>query len=58
MTKKLREEIKRLKYVLSTSPMSEEMEKKMKEKFDRLKKELREIESGNKELDLKEESHV
>lgn len=41
-----------MKYVLSTSPMSEEMEKKMKEKFDRLKKELREIESGNKELNL------
>ena len=51
----LREEIKRIKYVISSSPMSEGMEKKMKEKLNNLEKELRELKSGNKELDLGKE---
>ena len=46
----LREEIKRIKYVISSSPMSEGMEKKMKEKLNNLEKELRELKSGNREL--------
>ena len=51
----MREEIKRIKYVISSSPMSEGMEKKMKEKLNNLEKELRELKSGNKELDLGKE---
>jgi len=51
----LREEIKRIKYVISSSPMSEGMEKKMKEKLNNLEKELRQLKSGNKELDLGKE---
>ena len=52
---KLREEIKRIKYVISHSPMGKSMEAKMIGKLADLEKELRELRTGNKELNLGKE---
>lgn len=57
MLKKLKEEIKRIKYVLSHSPMSKEMETKMIGKLSGMEKQLRELKSGNRELNLEENNH-